>query len=438
MTYPIMFWLFPRSARCVSIGLEHVSRLEVAVAAPSIPQGFDFTDPDLSAHGRPMAKFAEQRSTAPVAWVPLRRGSAGFDDEGYWAVTRHADVKEVSKDSETFSSYENTAIIRFQEGITRQQIELQRYIMLNIDPPHHTALRGIVSRGFTPRAINSLKTVLAMRAERIVKAAAEKESGDFVVDVACELPLQAIAELLGVPQDDRVKIFDWSNQMIAYDDPEYEIEPEAAAAQMLGYFMDMAEDRKKNPQDDIVTKLVHADVDGGHLSSDEFGFFVILLAVAGNETTRNAITHGMVAMLEHRDQWELYKSSRPATAADEIVRFATPVSVFQRTAMTDTELGGQKIKAGDRLGLFYASANFDPDVFEDPERFDINRSPNPHLGFGGSGAHFCLGANLARLEIDLIFNAIADHLPDITMAGEPRMLRSGWLHAVKELPVRYH
>ncbi|MQA24089.1 MAG: cytochrome P450 [Micromonosporaceae bacterium] len=407
------------------------------MAAPSIPRGFDFTDPDLYAHGRPMAEFAELRRAAPVTWIPQRRGASGFDDEGYWAVSRHAEVKDVSKDSETFSSYENTAIIRFQQGITRQQIELQRFIMLNIDPPHHTTLRGIVSRGFTPRAINSLKTVLAMRAERIVKAAASKDAGDFVVDVACELPLQAIAELLGVPQEDRIKIFDWSNQMIAYDDPDYEIEPEAAAAQMLGYFMDMAEDRKKHPQDDIVTKLVHADVDGGHLSSDEFGFFVILLAVAGNETTRNAITHGMMAMLDHPDQWELFKSTRPATAADEIVRFATPVSVFQRTAMVDTTLGGQEIKAGDRLGLFYASANFDTDVFDEPERFDINRSPNPHLGFGGSGAHFCLGANLARLEIDLMFNAIADHLPGIRMAGEPRRLRSGWLHAIKELPVRY-
>ncbi|MGH3734698.1 MAG: cytochrome P450 [Micromonosporaceae bacterium] len=384
-----------------------------------------------------MADFAEQRRTAPVAWVPQRRGSAGFDDEGYWAVTRHCDVKEVSKDSETFSSYENTAIIRFNEGITRQQIELQRYIMLNIDPPHHTKLRGIVSRGFTPRAINSLRTVLATRAERIVTAAASKREGDFVTDVACELPLQAIAELLGVPQDDRVKIFDWSNQMIAYDDPEYEIEPETAAAQMLGYFMEMAEDRKRNPRDDIVTKLVHAEMDGGHLSSDEFGFFTILLAVAGNETTRNAITHGMMALLQNPDQWELFKQQRPVSAADEIVRWGTPVNVFQRTAMADTSLGGQEIKAGDRIGLFYGSANFDPDVFDAPETFDVTRTPNPHLGFGGSGAHFCLGANLARLEIELMFNAIADHLPDIQLAGDPRRLRSGWLYAIKDLPVRY-
>jgi len=411
--------------------------LEVAVAAPSIPQGFDFTDPDLYVQGRPMAEFAELRRTAPVWWNPQVPGVGGFDDGGYWVVTRHADVKEVSRDSDTYSSYENTAIVRHADGTTREQIELQRLIMLNIDPPHHTKLRGIVSRGFTPRAIHSLRSVLAERAARIVTAAAEKETGDFVTDVACELPLQAIAELLGVPQEDRLKLFDWSNEMVAYDDPEYELEPETASVQILSYFMAMAEDRKQNPRDDIVTKLVHADIDGGQLSADEFGFFVILLAVAGNETTRNAITHGMIALLEHPEQWELFKSSRPTSVADEIVRWATPVTAFQRTATVDTTLGGQEITAGQRLGLFYASANFDAEVFDEPERFDVTRSPNPHLGFGGSGAHFCLGANLARLEIELMFNAIADHLPDIRIAGVPRRLRSGWLHAIKELPVRY-
>ncbi|HEY4853585.1 MAG TPA: cytochrome P450, partial [Streptosporangiaceae bacterium] len=191
------------------------------------------------------------------------------------------------------------------------------------------------------------------------------------------------------------------------------------------------------PRDDIVTKLVHAQVDGGNLSPDEFGFFVILLAVAGNETTRNAISHGMLAFLDHPDQWELYRASRPDTAADEIIRWATPVTVFQRTALADTILGGQHIRAGQRVGLFYRSANFDEEVFDHPELFDIGRSPNPHLGFGGSGAHFCLGASLARLEIDLIFNAIADTMPGIRRAGDPVRLRSGWLNGIKRLPVSY-
>jgi cholest-4-en-3-one 26-monooxygenase len=310
-------------------------------------------------------------------------------------------------------------------------------VMLNIDPPQHTKLRGIISRGFTPRAISNLRETLAERAERIVAAALARGSGDFVTEVACELPLQAIAELLGVPQEDRRKVFDWSNGMVGYDDPEYTADPEAAAAELIGYSMAMAEDRRRCPRDDIVTKLVHAQVDGEGLSADEFGFFVILLAVAGNETTRNAISHGMLAFLGHPDQWELFRAERPDTAADEIIRWATPVTVFQRTALADTTLGGQPIRAGQRVGLFYRSANFDEDVFDRPERFDIRRSPNPHLGFGGSGAHFCLGASLARLEIELIFNAIADTMPGISLAGDPVRLRSGWLNGIKRLPVSY-
>jgi len=407
------------------------------VVVARIPEGFDFTDPDLYAERVPLAEFAELRRSAPVWWNAQRRGSAGFDDEGFWVVSRHSDVKEVSRNSDVYSTWENSAIIRLGEGTTREQIDMQRFIMINNDPPQHTALRRIVSRGFTPRAVDGLRDALAERAQQIMHTALSEGTGDFVTDVACELPLQAIAELLGVPQDDRRKIFEWSNQMIAYDDPEYEVEPETAAVELLGYSMAMAEERKRCPMDDIVTKLVQADVDGRGLNADEFGFFVLLLAVAGNETTRNAITHGMMALLDNPEQWERYKAERPATAADEIVRWATPVVAFQRTAKVDVELGGQQIKAGQRVGIFYSSANFDETVFDAPERFDIGRDPNPHLGFGGSGAHFCLGASLARLEIDLIFNAIAEHMPDISRAGPERRLRSGWLNGIKEFPVTY-
>jgi cholest-4-en-3-one 26-monooxygenase len=407
------------------------------VAEPKLPPGFDFTDPDLYAVRVPQDEFAELRHSAPVWWNPQRRGIGGFDDEGFWAVTRHADIVEISRDSDTYSTWENTAIIRHAEGATRESIELQRFVMLNIDPPQHTKLRGIVSRGFTPRAIGSLRDVLTARAARIAETAAAAGTGDFVRDVAAELPLQAIAELIGVPQEDRGKVFEWSNDMVGYDDPEYTADPAAAAAELIGYSMAMAEDRRHCPRDDIVTKLTQAQVDGDSLSADEFGFFVILLAVAGNETTRNAISHGMLAFLDHPDQWELFCAERPGTAVDEIVRWATPVTVFQRTALRDTTLGGQQIKTGQRVGLFYRSANFDEDVFDHPERFDIRRDPNPHLGFGGSGAHFCLGASLARLEIDLIFNAVADAMPGIGKAGDPVRLRSGWLNGIKRLPVRY-
>jgi cholest-4-en-3-one 26-monooxygenase len=407
------------------------------VAEPKLPPGFDFTDPDLYAARVPQDEFAELRRTAPVWWNPQRPGTGGFDDDGFWAVTRHADIVAISRDSDTYSTWENTAIIRHADGATREQIELQRFVMLNIDPPQHTKLRGIVSRGFTPRAIGSLREALTARAERITAAALVGGTGDFVRDVAAELPLQAIAELIGVPQEDRGKVFTWSNDMVGYDDPEYTADPAAAAAEIIGYSMAMAEDRRQCPRDDIVTKLTHAQVDGGNLSPDEFGFFVILLAVAGNETTRNAISHGMLAFLDHPEQWELFRAARPDSATDEIVRWATPVTVFQRTALRDTTLSGRQIRAGQRVGLFYRSANFDEEVFDHPERFDILRSPNPHLGFGGSGAHFCLGASLARLEIDLIFNAIADTMPGIRKAGDPVRLRSGWLNGIKSFPVTY-
>jgi len=407
------------------------------MAQPRVAPGFDLTDPDLYAMRVPHEELAELRRAAPVWWNP-QPTDIGFPDDGFWAVTRHRDVVAVSRDSDTWSSQTNGAIIRYVSGTTREQIELQSaVIMLNIDPPQHTKLRGIVSRGFTPRAINGLREVLAERARKIVTTALAEGTGDFVTDVACELPLQAIAELLGVPQQDRHKIFAWSNEMVGYDDPEYSGDGETAAAEILGYSMIMAADRRACPRDDIVTKLVHAQVDGGELTEDEFGFFVILLSVAGNETTRNAISHGMLAFLDNPDQWQVFKSQRPETAVDEIVRWATPVTVFQRTATRDTELGGQPIKKGQRVGLFYRSANFDEEVFDHPERFDILRSPNPHVGFGGTGAHYCLGANLARLEIDLMFNAIADAMPDITRVGDPQRLRSGWLNGVKRLPVAY-
>jgi cholest-4-en-3-one 26-monooxygenase len=409
------------------------------VAAPDIPTGFDFTDPDIYTTRVPAEELAELRRAAPVWWVAQRRGSAGFDDEGYWAVTRHADIQAVSKTPEVYSSWENTALIRFQEGIERGAIEMQRIILLNMDPPDHTKLRGIVSRGFTPRAIGSLRQALTERAQRIVATALETGTGDFVQDIAMELPLQAISELLGVPQEDRGKIFSWSNRMVGYDERTLDDEDDGmvAATEILGYSLAMAEERRACPRDDIVTKLISAEIDGQHLSDDEFGFFVLMLAVAGNETTRNAIAHGMLAFLDHPGQWDLFKAERPATAADEIVRWATPITVFQRTATQDTTLGGQQIKAGQRVGLFYRSANFDEEVFEAPGRFDIGRDPNPHLGYGGYGTHYCLGANLAKLEIELIFTAIADAMPGIAKAGEPVRLRSGWINGIKQLPVTY-
>ncbi|MGV9667588.1 cytochrome P450 [Nocardia niigatensis] len=413
------------------------------MSAPSIPPGFDFTDPVLWGTRNPVEEFAELRRTAPVWWNPQTDAqSGGFRDGGYWVVTKHEDIKEISRNAELFSAQRKGAVIRLPGEITPEQIEVTGALLLNMDPPKHTKIRRIVSKGFSPRAVEGLRAALADRAAAIVRAARESGGGDFVEQVACELPLQAIAELLGVPQEDRRKLFDWSNQMLNYDDPEYgdntnTLSSTTASLEILGYAWNMAEQRRADPLDDIVSRLVHADLDGEALGSDEFGFFVILLAVAGNETTRNAITHGMKAFIDHPEQWELYKRERPRTAPDEIVRWATPVTAFQRTATADTELGGQSIKQGQRLGLFYSSANFDEDAFEDPFRFDILRDPNPHLAFGGTGAHYCVGSNLARLEIDLMFNALADAMPDLSEVAAPERLRSGWINGIKHWRVRY-
>ncbi|MEV6278924.1 cytochrome P450 [Nocardia sp. NPDC051832] len=405
---------------------------------PDLPAGFDATDPELWAQRVPTAELAELRRSAPIWWNPKPVGVGGFADDGYWVVSKHAEVKEVSRRSEVFSSFENTAIPRFNDDIAREMIEMQRVSLINMDAPAHTRMRRLIAKGFTPRAINQLRGELSARAGEIVAAAAAAGHGDFVTQIACELPLQAIAELIGIPPQDRARIFQWSNEMTGYDDPEYaHIDQTAAATAVLGYAWQLAEARKATPTADIVSELVTADIDGEALTSEEFGFFVMLLAVAGNETTRNAITHGMIAFLDHPEQWELFKAQRPATAADEIIRWATPVSSFQRTALADTELGGVRISKGQRVVMLYRSANFDEEVFENPHLFDIQRDPNPHLSFGGTGAHFCVGANLARLEVDLIFNAIADHLPDIARLGEPRRLRSAWLNGIKEFPVDY-
>ena len=408
------------------------------MACPNIPKDFDFLDASLNLERLPVEELAELRKSEPIHWVDVPGGTGGFGDKGYWLVTKHADVKEVSKRNDIFGSSPDGAIPVWPQDMTRDAIDLQKAVLLNMDAPQHTRLRKIISRGFTPRAIGRLKDELDARAQNIAKEAAAAGTGDFVEQVSCELPLQAIAGLLGVPQDDRDKLFRWSNEMTAGEDPEYaDIDPAMSSFELITYAMKMAEERAKNPTDDIVTQLIEADIEGEKLSDDEFGFFVVMLAVAGNETTRNSITHGMIGFSQHPEQWELYKKERPDTAADEIVRWATPVSAFQRTALEDTELGGVQIKKGQRVVMSYRSANFDEEVFENPHDFNILRNPNPHVGFGGTGAHYCIGANLARMTINLIFNAVADHMPDLKPIGQPERLKSGWLNGIKHWQVDY-
>jgi cholest-4-en-3-one 26-monooxygenase len=412
----------------------------VALMTATCPfgKGFDFTSPDVLLQGIPVTEFAQLRKTAPVWWNEQEESI--FDDGGYWVISRHDDIKTISKNSDQWSTNAKGAVMRLPDGVTSDQLDLTKALLINHDAPEHTRLRKIVSRLFTPRAVNVLEEKLAVAARQIVRDAAEKDSGDFVDDIAMKLPLLAIADLIGVPEEDREKLFHWTNAIMNTDDPDFDSDPTMANAELMGYAYNMAEQRRSCPADDIVTRLVQADMGDGageSISDVEFAFFVILLAVAGNETTRNAMTHGMNAFFEHPDQWELYKTSRPDTAIDEIVRWATPVHCFQRTALEDVELGGVTIRKGQRAGLFYSSANYDESVFEGPFRFNILRNPNPHLSFGGNGAHYCIGANLARMEIKLIFNEIADQIPDIAKLAEPQRLRSGWINGVKQLAVSY-
>jgi cholest-4-en-3-one 26-monooxygenase len=405
-------------------------------ACPFMHEGYDFTHPDALVNGTQLSEFAQLRKTAPV-WWNAQPNLDLFGDDGYWVISKHADIKAISKDSDLWSTNKKGVIMRFPDEMLPEQLEMTKALLINHDPPEHTRLRKLISKLFTPRAVHGLHEKLDEAARKLVREAVEKGEGNFVDEIAGPLPLLAIADLIGVPEEDREKLFHWSNSMMNTDDPDFEDDPQQANAEVLAYAYNMAEQRRKCPADDIVTTLVNADIDGESLDEMEFGFFVILLAVAGNETTRNAIAHGMNAFFENPDQWELYKRDRPKTAADEIVRWATPVNAFQRTALRDTAIGGIAIREGQRVGMFYGSANYDEDVFDRPFEFNVARDPNPHLGFGGMGTHYCIGANLARMEIDIMFNAIADIAPDLSKLAEPQRLRSGWINGMKNLSVRY-
>ena len=258
-----------------------------------------------------------------------------------------------------------------------------------------------------------------------------------MTDVARHLPLQAIAGLMGIPDADRQQLFRWSDQMAGSEDPEYATSDLSGVVEMFAYAHAAAEARLENDLGDVTSRLVQSDAEGQRLSSEEFAFFFMILSVAGNETTRQAITHGMLAFLQHPEQWDRWRSERPVTAIDEILRWGSPAVVLQRTATEDTEVAGQPVRKGERVGLYFASANFDEAVFDDPDRFDIGRSPNAHVTFGAGGSHYCIGANLSRLELMVMFDVLADELPDTSLAGPPRRLRSSWLNGIKHLPVAY-
>ena len=394
----------------------------------------DLSDPDLLADRLPLDEFAWLRRNQPVRWNP-QPPMAGYGDAGFWAVTRHADVTAVTRNP-SWSVEANSAFIRRLDE-SDPTGESTKNLLLCMDPPKHTRVRRVGNRCFTPRALAGLEDDLRERAKRIVWAAKYEGTGDFVMDVARHLPLQAIAGLMGIPDEDRQQLFDWSDQMAGSEDPEYASPELSGVVEMFAYAHAAAEARIDNDLGDVTSRLVQPDADGQRLNSEEFAFFFMILAVAGNETTRQAVSHGMLAFLHHPDQWERWRTERPSTTVDEILRWASPAVVLQRTAREDTEIGQQLVRKGERVGLYFPSANFDEEVFDDPGRFDIGRSPNPHVTFGAGGSHYCIGANLSRLELKVMFDVIADDLTDVKLTGPPVRLRSSWLNGIKHLPVVY-
>ena len=392
----------------------------------------DLTDPDAFVESVPHEWFARLRREAPVYWHEEAEGS------GFWAVTGYEDCVTVNREWQTFSSMKRAVYLW---DLPEEALEQQRMIMLNMDPPLHTRYRLLVNKGFTPRMINALEEQMRERTREILDKVAEQGECDFVVDVAAELPLQVIADMVGVPQEDRHKIFDWSNRMIGGDDPEYgltEEDRQLASIELYAYASQLAAERRLDPHQDLISILTQAEVDGEQLSELELDLFFLLLSVAGNETTRNLISHGILALLDNPDQLAKLRADRSlmGPAVEEMLRWGTPVMNFRRTATHDTELGGQQIKEGDKVVFWHISANRDESVFEDPYTFDITRTPNEHVAFGSGGPHYCLGANLARMEIRVMFEELLDRFTEMEIVGEVTRLRSNFINGIKHIPLR--
>ncbi len=404
----------------------------------------DLLSRDVFIESVPWAWFDYLRENAPIYKHPEPDGG------GFWTITKHEDITALHSDWSRLSSDQALGgVVGLEEP---NEVERQRQqemnsggkMMLTMDPPEHTRYRKLVNRGFTPRAIRSLEDHLHEASERIIDTALATDGGrtDFVVDLAAELPLVAIAEFLGVPYEDRHKLFEWSNRMIGSEDPEYAItqdQTNAAAFEMYMYANALGADRRENPRDDIVSKLIHSEVDGDKLSEQDFDLFFLLLSVAGNETTRNAISHAMAALLDHPEQYQMLvddPSLLETTAVEEMLRWASPVMYFRRNVTEDMEYKGHHIAAGDKVSMWYISANRDEDVFADPYKFDVQRNPNPHVAFGAGGPHHCLGMHLAKMEMKVLFQELVARVPKVEALGSTERLRSNFINGIKHLPVQ--
>ena len=427
-------------------------------------------DPDTYVDGVPYDDLAGLRRRSPVVWIDEPALDGWPAGPGFWAVLRHGDVKRVLHRPEVFSSHLGATQIR--DPATPEALAFVRRMMLNLDPPEHSRLRGLLTRAFTPRAVARLEDRIARWADDLVAGVAADGECDFA-KVAADLPLLTVAEVFGVPAEDRWLMFDWSNRVIGYQDPEYAVSARVAPgagqasamaeralahrpgpgpdgrmpdprtraglADMYAYAHALGEYKRRHPGDDVMSNLVaQVDAGGGRVSLEEFENLFFLFSVAGNETLRNGIPGGLVALMEHPDAQRRLRADRSLLpgAVEEMLRWWTPVMHFRRTTAVDTEVGGVAVGAGQKVVVWFSSANRDPAVFADPDAFDIARSPNEHLVFG-HGPHFCLGAHLARVQMRAMFSAVLDRLGEVEPAGKPVRLRSNFQNGIKSLPVRW-
>jgi cytochrome P450 len=392
----------------------------------------DLISPKTFAEGHPWEQYAWLRENAPVYRHPDPSGP------DFWAITRYEDIRTVSRQPLLFSSYARGVMVDEPDDMS---LAGQRQMMLSMDPPQHERFRRLVSRGFTPKQAELMRSRIEGLAHEIVADVAPSGACDLVSDIAGRLPSGLIADLMGIPRSDGERLYELTELMHTTDTAAVPVERRTAAlVEMLDYADGVARDKRANPGEDIASALVAAEVDGEHLTDSEFQWFFLLLINAGGDTTRNLLTAGMQLLFEHPDQRTRLQEDLPAlvpTAVEEMLRYTSPVVHFRRTATADTIIGEQEILAGEKVVMFYGSGNRDSLAFSDAEVFDVGRDPNPHLAFGGGGAHLCLGLHVARIEIASLLRELMTRLPDVAPSAEPERLASSFIAGYHRMPITF-